>query len=283
MFKNTIIFSCILGLLYITLSSDIDGAAHHGHGDITGAPYATVGHCQTSSCHGPNNSANVVVLQVLDTTTMLPITQYHAGHTYLVSLKGDATAVTTNLPNFGFMVSAVSGSHTLSGTYTIPATLSSQIHTFPCGGTTVVECSLSLGQTIAGTNKYATQFYWTAPSTFSDSVSFYSLLNAVDGNGGKSGDYPNAAPRVTIYEYATDAVATTAVNNYTIYPNPATTQLTITSHNTSADINIFNLSGQLVFTHHSYTDKTNIDISTLPAGTYIIRINNTWTTTLLKQ
>ena len=66
--RNSVIIAFILGILYVTLFSDIDGAAHHGHGDVTGAPSGTTGHCQTSSCHGANNANTIVQLQVLDTT-----------------------------------------------------------------------------------------------------------------------------------------------------------------------------------------------------------------------
>ena len=64
--KNSLVFTAVLAMLYITLSSDIDGAAHHGHGNITGSASGAVGHCQTSSCHGANNPLTIVQLQVLE-------------------------------------------------------------------------------------------------------------------------------------------------------------------------------------------------------------------------
>ena len=198
--KNSIVFTLLLAFLYIVLSSDIDGAAHHGHGNLTGSPTGGTAHCQTSSCHGANKAQTLVTLQVLDTSTMMPITVYNALQTYLVTIDGNDTAVTTSLPGFGFMASAVLGNHTQAGTYTIPSALTGKIHTYPCGVTTVVENSLVLPATASGVNKYSTQFYWTAPPVASDSVSFYSVLNAVNGNGSSSGDYPNASPVVTIYE-----------------------------------------------------------------------------------
>ena len=283
--KYSIVLTCLLAMLYFILSSDVDGAAHHGHGDVTGAPSGTTGHCQTSSCHGANNAGTIVQLQVLDTTAMLPITQYHAGQTYLVTLTGDATAITTNLPGFGFMVSAVSGSHTLSGTYTIPSTLTSNIHTYPCGATTVVEHSSTMRQTTTGTNKYETQFYWTAPSTFSDSVSFYSLLNAVNGNGASSGDYPNAAPKVTIYEYVTDKVNALnyIANKVTLYPNPAGKELTINANEKINSINIINSTGNVIYTHQCNAQQVTINIGDLPNGIYCVKINDSEVSKFLKK
>ena len=211
--KNSVVFALCMSLVYIVFCSDIDGPAHHGHGDITGATSGTQGHCQTGSCHGSNNPLTVVTLQVLDTSTMLPVTIYRANQTYLVSLKGDATAVTTNLPGFGFQVSAVLGNHTLAGSYTIPTLVAHNMHTYPCGATTVVEHSTTLGQDSTGINKYSVQFYWTAPPPFTDSVSFYALLNAVNGDGGKSGDFPDAASIVTLYESAADNVGMLTYSN----------------------------------------------------------------------
>lgn len=222
--RNLFVFTAFLGMLYIVLCSDIDGAAHHGHGNLTGSPTGAVGHCQTSSCHGGNNPLTIAQLQVLDTTTMLPVTTYNALQTYLVTLTGNDTGVTTNLPGFGFMVSAVLGNHTQAGTYTIPTALAGSIHTFGCGATTVVEHSAVLPQDVAGINKYSIQFYWTAPPPASDSVSFFSLLNAVNGDGGKTGDYPDAAPIVTIYENAAtatcgipDSIADSAITGTSAY------------------------------------------------------------------
>ncbi|MEI8278128.1 MAG: choice-of-anchor V domain-containing protein [Bacteroidota bacterium] len=203
--KNSIAFTLFLATMYIVLSSDMDGAAHHGHGNLTGSPTGAVGHCQTSSCHGANNALTIVQLQVLDTSTMLPITTYNALQSYLVTITGNDTDVATVLPGFGFQASTVLGNHTQAGTYIIPSNLASSIHTYPCGSTTVVEHTIVLHPTSANSNRYAIQFYWQAPPPASDSVTFYSVLNAVNGDGGKSGDYPNAAPNVTIYEDASTA------------------------------------------------------------------------------
>ena len=283
--RNSVVFACFLAILYITLSSDIDGPAHHGHGDITGAHTATIGHCQTSSCHGGNNPLTVVELMVSDTTTTLPVTTYHAGQTYKVSITGDATSVSTNLPGFGFQVSVALGNHALAGSYTIPSALSGSIHTFACGATTVVEHSVVLPQTTTGTNQYATWFYWTAPTTYSDSVTFYTLLNAVNGNGASSGDYPNAAPLVTLYEDDPSAVKqlTATGNSISLYPNPATTSLTIQAGEQITSLIISNTLGQKVFTGSYNAPQARVDVACLPAGTYLVSVNGSRVQKFVKQ
>jgi len=281
MLKNSIVFSCVLGFVYITLCSDIDGAAHHGHGNITGSTTGTVGKCQTSSCHGGNNAATLVSLQVLDTSTMAVVDTYNAQQTYLVTMSGNDTAVATNLPGFGFMASAVLANHTQAGTFSIPTTLASQIHTFNCGTTTVVEHTATLAQTVTGINKYNIQFYWTAPAVRSDSVSFYYLLNAVNGNGGSSGDYPNAGPKVTIYESATSGVVHLSHENLEIhvFPNPSLGEFNIAypvySEN-YVSIEIMDMSGKVIkkILDHQYQQIGMHSISALMelSGVYIVRV-----------
>ena len=226
-FKSILLTGLLAGL-FIALKSDIDGPAHHGHGDITGATTGNLGHCQVGTCHGGNNVGTLVQLQVIDTATMLPITQYTAWHTYMVKITGNATAIATNLSGYGFQTSAVTNNHKLAGSYTIPGTESHNIHTYACGNTTVVEQSNTLSQDTAGVNKYTITFYWTAPTYMSDTVTFYTLLNAVNGDGGKTGDYPNTAPKVILTENPADSAFTSVTNvaitagNFNVYPNPGT-------------------------------------------------------------
>ena len=278
-------FACFLAILYITLSSDIDGAAHHGHGDITGATTGAAGQCQTHSCHGGNNTSVAISLQVIDTSTMLPITTYKAFRTYLVTLKGDATAISTSLPGFGFQISAVRGNHTLAGTYTIPAALAGSIHSDACGATTVVEHSTRLAPDTVGINKYSIQFYWTAPAPFSDSVTFYSLLNAVNGDGGSSGDNPNAGHPVTIYEAASDQVTqlNSFGNSLSVYPNPATNWITISYKERITEVVITNFLGLTVYANNFDNTEVLVNLAGLPTGIYCVKVNDAEVRKFVKQ
>ncbi len=282
--KKSILLTGVLALLFFALKSDIDGAAHHGHGDITGATTGAVGRCATSSCHGSNSALNIVQLQVLDSSTLTPITTYNANKTYLVKLTGDATAVTTSLPGFGFMVSAVNASHRLAGTYTIPTVSASSIHAFACGATTVVEHSVTMRADVTGTNKYSVQFYWTAPAAMSDSVSFYSLLNAVNGDGGKPGDYPNAGPKVTIYEDRADSVllgvsaTSMLVNDFNVFPTYSNANPTISytlATPTMVSLAIYDISGRTVAQISDYEIQSgnhSFQPSITNQGTYFVRL-----------
>jgi hypothetical protein len=56
-----------------------------------------------------------------------------------------------------------------------------------------------------------------------------------------------------------------------IFPNPAINNMTIESSQKSL-IEILNIQGQLIKTLEANEDKTNIDVSTLPSGVYLIKV-----------
>lgn len=64
---------------------------------------------------------------------------------------------------------------------------------------------------------------------------------------------------------------TTVTENYKVYPNPATDELTISGLPINSAIQITDLAGNLLMTRKSGNEITTIDISKLPNGLYIIR------------
>jgi Secretion system C-terminal sorting domain len=82
------------------------------------------------------------------------------------------------------------------------------------------------------------------------------------------------------------SVRSQSVPNETIkiYPNPTTTSLTIQSTNQPINqISITNLPGQTIYTHEYNSEKVEVDVATLPAGMYLIKINNTEVRKFVKQ
>jgi len=74
------------------------------------------------------------------------------------------------------------------------------------------------------------------------------------------------------------SVAGNNVNNIKIFPNPANDLITITSVE-NAEINIFNIAGQLVFSGKSNSNDFIFNTSELSEGTYIVKIvKNNFTT-----
>ena len=58
--------------------------------------------------------------------------------------------------------------------------------------------------------------------------------------------------------------------NVSIYPNPATNNLTIETTEKS-EIEISNIAGQILKTFNTTEKQTTIDVSNLPSGVYIIK------------
>jgi hypothetical protein len=59
-----------------------------------------------------------------------------------------------------------------------------------------------------------------------------------------------------------------------IYPNPAHSTLTISSTEKIKSVAISNVLGQLLVSEQPTAQKTEINVANLPAGAYVVRIND---------
>jgi len=77
--------------------------------------------------------------------------------------------------------------------------------------------------------------------------------------------------------YTTSAVQNIAATteNIKIYPNPSSTALTITSDDKISQITITNLLGQTLFTGNYNSEQVAVNVADLPAGLYLVRVNDT--------
>ena len=102
--------------------------------------------------------------------------------------------------------------------------------------------------------------------------------NAVIANNGTDGQ----AIMISTYVVTSEVVIEpeTGINNleakatFSIYPNPASNMLSIFSENANELITISDLSGKIVYAEQTSEKQTNINISHLNAGMYIVRIGN---------
>ena len=63
-------------------------------------------------------------------------------------------------------------------------------------------------------------------------------------------------------------------NNVTIYPNPATTEITVNNPtNERTLVEMFNLVGQKVYSEQ-FVNSTKINVSNMKAGVYMLKVNN---------
>jgi hypothetical protein len=64
-------------------------------------------------------------------------------------------------------------------------------------------------------------------------------------------------------------------NNFSVYPNPATSFLNIVSENINpAKVSVFDLTGKKVFSSKTHDNYSRLDISSLPSGIYFLNIIN---------
>lgn len=75
----------------------------------------------------------------------------------------------------------------------------------------------------------------------------------------------------------------TSNNTINIYPNPATTELTISSSNLITSIAITNILGQTVYTHEYNSQQVQVDVADLPKGMYLVRINGSEVRKFVKE
>jgi hypothetical protein len=75
-------------------------------------------------------------------------------------------------------------------------------------------------------------------------------------------------------------------SNLKVYPDPATSNLTIDAGNTIEKVSVFNVLGQEVLSKNPKANTTTIDISNLQKGTYVVRTiseGKTETTKVVKK
>jgi len=144
--------------------------------------------------------------------------------------------------------------------------------TFPCG--------------LKVADIYLSYKWYLGPGYF-DSSTDYFILNrmsptsfyvVVDSNGclGQSNRGYVCAPV---------EVRQVGIQNHciTIFPNPATNELAITDDYPITNVSISNLLGQTLFSKNFNTKKVHLDVSNLPTGIYIVKVNGSDVRKFIKE
>ncbi len=214
--KNILALTLLGGLCYLLFSSHTNGLGATSSQDATGASGAGTGAnqgCVNGGCHSSMLSTIAVTVE-LDSAG-ISVNNYHPGLSYTVKIKGINNS-TSSLPYFGFQLSCVKANSTNAGgsnTAGSPAcvqagtwgVMPASVRITTSGGfpQTLIEQSTPIIATTGtgGTGTtYVESIPWTAPAAGSGSVAIYGILNAVNHDGGASGDICNIANTLIIYE-----------------------------------------------------------------------------------
>lgn len=242
-FKAFLFLIPIGALSLLSFSGGVGGTRSGSPGD--GGTTCTI-------CHAPgaNFSASAII------TTNIPATGYDVDTDYSVTLTATSTA-----PGHGFQLTA----ERLSD--------NGKIGTFiDDGGTTTTV--FDSGQRISHSNRNNSTwtFTWRSPSTLQGQVRFYASLNAVNNNGSNGGDQV-----VTAVSEISNALSISEARllQFEMFPNPATDVLNIQlpTGTSEAEVGVFDYTGRKVSAKTVTTTDTQLDITNLATGMYIIRVS----------
>jgi hypothetical protein len=194
------VVSTIFGLAFIAFvfSSSSGGRATAANSGNTGAPGETTT-CVT--CHNSGSSYNPsLLINLYNQGTTTPVTSYAPGQIY------DMQVVVNNSmgspSGYGFQMVALNGSNSNAGSWSTPSS-NTKIATLNNGRSYVEQNG------VGSLNTFTMK--WTAPSSGTGNVTFYSAGNAVNGNGAISGDN-GALNNLTINEMVVNISADVATN-----------------------------------------------------------------------
>ena len=113
---------------------------------------------------------------------------------------------------------------------------------------------------------------WKSPSTDQGAIKFYAAINAVNNNGGTTGDNVFTTSSGEVVLGLTKEVQL----DFSMYPNPSKDYLTIQLPTgvLNANIQLFDITGRLLKTSKVITSIKQIDVQNLSSGIYILKITS---------
>lgn len=266
--KSILLFTLAAGLGIFTLSSYESGPAQNAQGNRTGSGSNPT--CGAVGCHGANNTNTTITLTLNDQTTGQLVTKYTPGKIYIVTIGGSNSGAS----KFGFQLTGVKAANTnaQAGSFT----QGTQTQVVPVNPWQVVEHSSPLGSN--GT--FSTTFTWAAPVTGTGPVTFYTIVNAVNGNGSADAGDHATTKSFNYDENTTSSVAELSQDiKIVAYPNPATDRLSFNFENATTgtyNIAVLDITGKIVHTQDvnigSAAATVSIESANWNAGIYFARV-----------
>lgn len=265
--KKHITFSAVAILGYLVFSSYAYGPASvNPNANYTGSP-GSLGTC--SSCHSGSNTSTTAVFSLVDKSNNQPVTNntYVPGHMYTVTLKG---ANSGTLTKFGFQAVAYTSTNAQAGVFTLTGS-NMQLSSLT-NGRKIVEMSSML--TGSASSNLAVNFDWTAPAAGTGKITFYGVVNAVNGNNSDNGDRCSPSTSLVLDE-GTLGIEDARNIVAKAWPNPVNNVLHLQLEKQgSGVIRVTNASGATIM-QQTYQDKA-IEIASgdWASGIYLISIED---------
>jgi len=251
--KKIYSFLAILSLPAILLLYANSGGSQGGY---TGSPGDGGNTCV--GCH----SGSDVINQAGWVTSDIPPEGYTPGMQYTITVTGNHE----NVQKFGFELTAETDDQARVGEFIILDT-----RTQHAAGDNQRVTHTSGGTTPSGdSNTWETT--WVAPTDGAGNVTFYTALNAADGNNSTSGDQIYTS-KLAVNEASTGIAGLDLKSRVEIYPNPANSVLNITLPD-GAEISVIDITGQEVITIEDASEQESIDVSSLSKGIYFVRVSS---------
>ena len=237
--------------------SNSSGRANVFGQGVTGAPGDTNKTCGSSGCHASGAFSPNASLLVADNEGN-SVSSFVPGQTYDVLLTVEATG---NPSAYGFQMIALDEDNSPINNW---SETGDNVQVIQLGPKDYIEHNSP-----SSSNEFMTK--WTAPEEGTGDVTFYFAANAVNGNGGTSGDGgTNANFVLSELTTSTDNLDEESIS---VYPSPASDFVTISGDKMDYNYSIFNISGQKIEASN-FTEEIALDISDLEQGLYFILIQN---------
>lgn len=219
-----------------------------------------------TDCHG--GIANSGPGSVAISSPTLPDWKYKPGQTYDVSV----TVAQPGIKLFGFAMEALTSAGKDAGKLEVIDIDQTHLDSSDISGT-MRQCithSFNGGRT---DDSHTFTFKWTAPAKDVGPITFYSAGNAANANNLKTGDAIYTKSQVLTPATVGIAKQQAYDPDVELYPNPARDKLIIrTVMNDKLVLSIFNLNGQLLMREEQVFSRSVIDVSALPAGVYLAKM-----------
>lgn len=189
----------------------------------------------------------------------IPAQGFIPGETYEIQVS--VTDADAGL--FGFEVTAENSSDAKTGTFALTDEENTQF----------VNTNAAVSHTNAGTspvdNSKTWTMEWTAPEEPEGPVTFYTAVNAANGDGTNNVDQILTSSET----FQINAVGIDEKDFVQkLYPNPAKDVLHITFKNANEKLHIWSSSGKLLTTEHVKSHQKTVDVSQYPEGVYFLSI-----------